>query len=132
MNIEITCIRSTEAGLKQKIVVISHHAPSTKGTSSPSDEVSPWSSAFGTGLLQSKGRSCFDDVQFWIYGHTHHCTELTCGEVRLVSNQRGYVFPKMNHEESEVSMVFMSKMRKFWANGRQHHGIFNPEKIIDI
>ncbi|OJD15806.1 hypothetical protein AJ78_03986 [Emergomyces pasteurianus Ep9510] len=129
---EITAIRSTEAGLKQKIVVISHHAPSTKGTSSPSNEGNPWSSAFGTDLLLSEENSCFNDVQWWIYGHTHHSAQSVSGEVRLISNQRGYVFPQPDHDEPGSSAGFMSQLRKFWANDKSLQVLFDPEKIIDV
>lgn len=130
---EITRIRSTEDGLKRKIVVISHHAPSTKGTSSPSNEGNPWSSAFGTDLLQGKESSCLDDVQWWIYGHTHYCTELTYGKVKVFSNQRGYVFPRNDHGKSGEPERLLSKVQRVLVDGRQHQGsVFDPEKIIDV
>ncbi|KAK2762723.1 hypothetical protein FQN54_000897 [Arachnomyces sp. PD_36] len=129
---EIASIRSTEAGVKRKIVIVSHYAPSTKGTSSPSNENNPWSSAFGTDLLQSEGNSCLDDVQWWIFGHTHYSTESTRGQVRLVSNQRGYVFPKTDQGKSANSGGLVSKIRKFQADNRKQQGTFDSEKVIEI
>ncbi|KAK2797612.1 hypothetical protein FQN50_009125 [Emmonsiellopsis sp. PD_5] len=129
---EITSIRRTESGLKRKIVVISHHAPSTKGTSKSSDEGNPWSSAFGTDLLGRKERSCLDDVQWWIFGHTHHSTESSRGQVKLVSNQRGYVLPNKDKDGSEISGSFVSKVLKLWGYSSQKQDTFNAQKIIEV
>ncbi|PGH15069.1 hypothetical protein AJ80_05694 [Polytolypa hystricis UAMH7299] len=129
---EISSIRQIDAGLKRKIVVISHHAPSTKGTSKPSDEGNPWSSAFATDLIGNKEKSCLDDVQWWVFGHTHYSTESVCGQVKLVSNQRGYVLPNKNKDGTEVSGKFPSRIRKIWDNGRRDQSTFHPEKVIEV
>ena len=130
---EISVSRQQDTGrVKRKILVISHHAPSTKGTSKPSDEANPWSSAFATDLIGNKEKTCFDDVQWWIFGHTHYCTELICGQVKLVSNQRGYVLPsKTKDGGAEVSGKSPSRILKFWNSG-QHSGAFLPDKVIEV
>ncbi|KAM5486563.1 hypothetical protein MaudMau93_004905 [Microsporum audouinii] len=127
---EINSIRSTESGLKRKIVVITHHAPSTKGTSRPSDESNPWSSAFGTDLLDDTQKSCFDHVHFWIYGHTHHSSESIRGRVRLVSNQRGNVLPGQNNQRPESSGGIISKILKLGRHSK--HNTFDAEKVIEV
>ncbi|OAX83272.1 hypothetical protein ACJ72_02365 [Emergomyces africanus] len=129
---EITAIRRTESSLKRKIVVISHHAPSTKNTSKSSDEGSPWSSAFGTDLIGRKERSCLDDVQWWIFGHTHHSTESIRGQVKLVSDQRGYVLPNKDKNESKIPGRLASTVLKFLDYSRQQRDSFNAEKIIEV
>ncbi|KAF3480595.1 uncharacterized protein GIQ15_05942 [Arthroderma uncinatum] len=127
---EISSIRSTELGLRQKIVVISHHAPSTKGTSKPSNEGSLCSSAFGTDLIGGTQRSFLDDVQYWIHGHTHHSSESVRGSVKLVSNQRGYVIPK--NQGTEVSGSLASKLLNLGGRGSQEQTPFDPDKIIEV
>jgi hypothetical protein len=32
-------------------------------------------------------------VKIWIFGHTHFTTEFKDRDIRVVSNQRGYVLP---------------------------------------
>ncbi|KAK2746022.1 hypothetical protein FQN55_005844 [Onygenales sp. PD_40] len=120
-----------ESGLKWKIIVISHHAPSTKGTKS-SDEGNPWSSAFGTDLLGQKERSHLYDVQLWIFGHTHHSAELLRGQVKLVSNQRGYVVPNGGKNGPEISGSLPSKVLKLWGYTRRKQGAFDVQKIIEV
>ncbi|KAK2814097.1 hypothetical protein FQN50_000501 [Emmonsiellopsis sp. PD_5] len=131
---EITSIRKTEAGLKRKIVVISHHAPATKGTSKSQYEGNPWSSAFSTDLLGTVEKSCLDHVQWWIFGHTHYSTELIRGRVRLVSNQRGYVFPKKdNKNEPETSGISPSKFLRLWGYRKQkQEDKFDVRKVIEV
>lgn len=127
---EIACIRQTESGLKRKIVVISHHAPAVKGTSKPIYEGSPWSSAFATDLIGTEERSCLDEVQWWIFGHTHYSTDRVCGRVRLVSNQRGYVFP---NEKKNAPRKSLFNGLNFWANSKQEEGaLFKPDMVIEV
>ncbi|PGH28660.1 hypothetical protein GX50_08598 [[Emmonsia] crescens] len=130
---EITSIRETESTAKRKIVVISHHAPSTKGTSEPSEEGSPLSSAFGTDLLDGEERTCLSDVQWWIFGHTHYSTDLLYGKVKLVSNQRGYLFPNMGMNGSGTAEKhFVSKLLKFRIQRGQKQATFDPERVIEV
>ncbi|KAL4992668.1 Metallo-dependent phosphatase-like protein [Aspergillus falconensis] len=77
---------------KQILLVVTHHAPSTKGTSSPQYAKSPWSSAFGTDVLPRISKSV--GIKAWVFGHTHYTTEFKHGQVRVVSNQRGYVLSR--------------------------------------
>ncbi|OJD22127.1 hypothetical protein ACJ73_06531 [Blastomyces percursus] len=106
---EVTSIRQTESSLKRKIVVISHHTPSVQGTSKPSDEGSPYSSAFAPNLLDGETRSCFEAVQCWTFGHTHYSTDILRGQVRLLSNQRGYVFSNTGNDGSKHQTVLCQK-----------------------
>lgn len=90
---EIREIRQQVDRPKRSILVITHHAPTIQGTSKPSDLRNPWSCAFSTDLL---GDEALSDVQWWVFGHTHFTSEFKRGQVRLVSNQRGYVFNGVN------------------------------------
>ncbi|GKZ33892.1 hypothetical protein AbraIFM66950_003979 [Aspergillus brasiliensis] len=74
---------------RRAIVVVTHHAPSLQGTSSPEHAHSPWSAAFGTDILSVVP----DEVKVWVFGHTHYTTDFREKGVRVVSNQRGYVLP---------------------------------------
>ncbi|KAI1934490.1 hypothetical protein LOZ66_005958 [Ophidiomyces ophidiicola] len=129
---EILSIRNGEAGSKRKIVVVTHHAPLAKGTSRPSDEKNPWSSAFGTELLGTKDKSPLDDVQYWVFGHTHYSSELTCGQVKLVSNQRGYVFPKKEVQKAEEPKTSVSEMLSIWNSSAKSARTFDADKVIGI
>jgi Calcineurin-like phosphoesterase len=95
-------------GQKCKIIVVMHYAPIRKGSSRTEHEENPWTDAFATELLDPPGdppregmgtardgdsENVLLAVDAWIFGHTHHTTSLRRGNVRVVSNQRGYVFP---------------------------------------
>ncbi|KAG5979698.1 hypothetical protein E4U55_004855 [Claviceps digitariae] len=77
---------------RRLLLIATHHAPCKKGTSRPSDDNSPWSPAFATDLLDQRG---WEGVKVWAFGHTHYSTDFKAGRsnVRVVANQRGYVFP---------------------------------------
>ncbi|KAE8365176.1 hypothetical protein BDV27DRAFT_171826 [Aspergillus caelatus] len=72
------------------LVVVTHHAPSRRKTSSPQHAQNAWSSAFGTDILSN---GLLDRVRTWVFGDTHYTTDFREGGVRVVSNQRGYVLP---------------------------------------
>lgn len=130
---EITSVNeTTDASSKRKIVVISHHAPTTMGSSKPSHSNNPWSSAFATELIWTEKRTCLDDVQWWVFGHTHHTTEFVRGRVRLISNQRGYVFPNDNAKEPDTLKKSMSRVLRLTPSGKRTGETFDPERFIEI
>lgn len=74
---------------KRRVLVVTHHAPLTKGTA-PRQESQPWAPAFATDILKSRGP--WSRASVWAFGHTHYSTSLAAGSTRVVANQRGYVF----------------------------------------
>ena len=69
-----------------KLVVVTHHAPSLRGTSHPKHAGGPLNCAFATDLDHLVGR---EGVAAWIFGHTYF--SCVCrADGKLVSNQRGY------------------------------------------
>jgi predicted phosphodiesterase len=74
---------------KQSLLVVTHHAPSIRKTSSPQHVHSPWNSAFGTDILSQ----ITNGVKVWVFGRTHYTTDFKEGGIRVVSNQQGYVLP---------------------------------------
>lgn len=105
---------------KRKLIVVTHHAPICHGTSRPKDSENPWSSAFATNLLPEP---VFSNVQWWIFGHTHFTTKFRKGQIRLISNQRGYVIP--GHE----SPVRKTPLRE---SLRQRDDQFDARKVIQV
>ncbi|KAI2627630.1 putative calcineurin-like phosphoesterase [Hypoxylon sp. NC1633] len=87
---EVARIASQEGKPPRRLLIATHHAPCVKGTSSPEHANNPWAPAFSTDLLSHGGWDC---VKTWAFGHTHYSTRLTRHGVKLVANQRGYVFP---------------------------------------
>ncbi|KGO68290.1 hypothetical protein PITC_066570 [Penicillium italicum] len=77
---------------KRSILVATHHAPAMHRTSSPQHAQNAWSSAFATDLLSQP----WNNVNTWVFGHTHYSTEFKERGIRVVSNQRGYVLPWAN------------------------------------
>ncbi|KAJ2974966.1 hypothetical protein NQ176_g5781 [Zarea fungicola] len=101
---EATWLRDQVAGLAQSkdldsrsLLVATHHAPCIEGSSRPEHAESPWSSAFATEMLASGG---WDPVKTWVFGHTHHSTDMVRNGIRVVANQRGYVVPSTGSGKS--------------------------------
>ena len=76
---------------KRRVLVVTHHAPVVQGTSKPEHLSNPWAPAFATDLLTQK--KDWEGVSSWVFGHTHFTTDFLKNGVRVVANQRGYVFP---------------------------------------
>lgn len=80
---------TTLADSNRTVLIATHHAPVTKGSSRPEHEDKPWKTAFGTDILTNPHK--FKDVACWVFGHTHFTTAFERAGVRVVANQRGYV-----------------------------------------
>ncbi|KAJ5342830.1 hypothetical protein N7541_011954 [Penicillium brevicompactum] len=93
---EIESIRDSNKTQKAKrsILVVTHHAPSLKETSSPQNTKNPWTSAFATDVLSRIPNS--SGIKAWVFGHTHYTTDFKLGGIRVIANQRGYVLPGSN------------------------------------
>ncbi|KFX94456.1 hypothetical protein V490_04356 [Pseudogymnoascus sp. VKM F-3557] len=128
---EIIDIRGDKSTMDHQIVVVTHHAPTVQGSSSPLHAGNPWGSAFATDLLGNKDKPALSDVQWWIFGHTHFCTEFSKANVRLISNQRGYVWPK-DAEKQEPTSFFQSILGKTRLISRNNHSAFDVNKVIRI
>lgn len=106
------------------ILVVTHHAPSLAGTSAPEHANNPWTPAFATDLLP---RLNTNKVQTWVFGHTHHTTELfSDGGVRLVANQRGYVFPGSKPKNAQDASKWP------WTRKQDKSTKFDPERVVNL
>lgn len=75
-------------------VVLTHHAPTFRGTSHPRFGIgeSPIAPAFASDMhpvMRRFGRT----IRIWAHGHTHFNNDRVLDGVRIVSNQRGYPKP---------------------------------------
>ena len=68
------------------IIVVTHHAPLTKGTSSPAFLGNPVNCGFSSDC----SRMISDKITAWVYGHTHYCADFYYEGVRILANPRGY------------------------------------------
>jgi predicted phosphodiesterase len=84
---------------KRSVLVVTHHAPSTQATSNPRHANSPWGCAFGTDIVSQI--PTLSGVKTWVFGHTHHTTDFRDRGIRVIANQRGYVFPWTDPKESK-------------------------------
>ena len=71
---------------EKDLVIVTHHAPYTQGTSHPNHDNSPLSSVFATDLSYLMSNP---PIKFWVYGHTHYSVNLYKNNVNIVANQRG-------------------------------------------
>ena len=87
----------------EKIVVVTHHLPSFAAIE---DRLkgSVLNTAYATELGNYIAGS---RITSWIYGHSHHRTDLMIGNTHLVSNPLGYVFcgENTNFDDSAVIEV---------------------------
>ena len=87
----------------EKIVVVTHHLP-TFASLDERHKGSELNTAYATEL----GNYIADSrITAWIYGHSHHRTDLMIGNTHLVSNPLGYVFygENTNFDDSAVIEV---------------------------
>jgi hypothetical protein len=78
-------VRESDA---EKIVVVTHHLPIFAAIEDR-HKGSPLNAAYATEL----GNYIADShISAWIYGHSHHRTDLMIGNTQLVSNPLGYMF----------------------------------------
>lgn len=68
----------------ERVVIVTHHAPSAKSLSGPPDLLSAAFASNLDELVQASG------ARLWIHGHTHHNVDYVIGDTRLLANQRGY------------------------------------------
>lgn len=123
---------------RRRILVITHHAPTVRGTCKPEHVGSPVSSAFSTELLSTKA---FADAQWWIFGHTHHSTEFKRGGVNLISSQRGCVFDGVPVEQQVNGVPLKPPVKSqsrlpllrlvLGMNGRTKRD-YDVEKVIEV
>ncbi|KAF7912711.1 uncharacterized protein EAF01_001732 [Botrytis porri] len=98
---------------EKKILVITHHAPTIVGTSSPKNSNNPWGSVFATELLGNSSTN-WVDVKVWVFGHTHFTTDMEKNGVRVLSNQRGYVIPgSQGKKDEEIEEMAFDPKRVF-------------------
>ncbi len=75
--------RECEKRRGEKLVIITHHAPSARSLTIM-DNLSP---CFASNLDSLIAES---DAAIWVHGHTHLSADYFVGNTRVISNQRGY------------------------------------------
>ncbi|PNS16344.1 hypothetical protein CAC42_6451 [Sphaceloma murrayae] len=120
---EVTWLREQSRAIsrtepKRRVLIVTHHAPRMQNTSAPQHTGSAWNCAFATDLLEEK----WDGVQTWVFGHTHYSTDFRYRGIRVLANQRGYVFGK--HQEVEEAQI----ARK----GEKSPHSFDAAKVIEM
>ena len=85
------CVRfireAVEKSTADKIVVVTHHAPSLQ-TVAPQHQNSILRSAFASDLEELIKNSRID---YWVYGHSHTNIDCQVGQTKIICNQLGYV-----------------------------------------
>lgn len=78
---------AVEKSTADKIVVVTHHAPSLQ-TVAPQHQNSILRSAFASDLEDLIKNSRID---YWVYGHSHTNIDCQVGQTKIICNQLGYV-----------------------------------------
>ena len=71
---------------RQKLVVVTHHAPSRESIP-PAFAGDPCNPAFASDMSRFIVES---EAQLWVHGHIHYCRDYTLGKTRVLANPRGY------------------------------------------
>lgn len=87
-NVKTTVGFDTSSSSSPEIVVISSFTPDLHHTLPPWQVHSPWCSALGTDLLNSKD---WNGVRYWVHGMTGRTGKAKRHGFKVVSNQRGRV-----------------------------------------
>ena len=74
----------------EKVVVISHHAPSIKSI----NRVDAYSSCYASNYNNLMGYN--NQIKLWVHGHVHDSFDYMVGDCRVVTNPRGYVGHSLN------------------------------------
>ena len=90
---------------KKELIIITHHAPYTQGTSHPDHDNSPLSSVFATNLSNLMSNP---PIKIWVYGHTHYSANFYKNGVNIVSNQRGT--SEENYKRTRFDPTFTFEM----------------------
>ena len=78
---------AVEKSTADKIVVVTHHAPSLQ-TVAPQHQNSILRSAFASDLADLIKNS---RINYWVYGHSHTNIDCQIGQTKIICNQLGYV-----------------------------------------
>ncbi|KAE8378446.1 calcineurin-like phosphoesterase [Aspergillus bertholletiae] len=90
---------------QRSVLVITHHAPSTRKMSSPQQHAE--SALFGTDTLPE---GLDGVVKTWVFGHTHYTTDFREQGVRIISNQRGYMLHRSDKTDGEGGKFDIEKV----------------------
>ena len=82
----VSWLKNTLSSLSEKIVVVTHHAPSKKSVPSQHQE-DILSAAYASNLDDFVSES---GAKLWIHGHIHNNLDYKIGSTRIICNPRGY------------------------------------------
>jgi len=79
--------------LKRNVVVVSHHAPSTKSIAECYDSGFHMNGGYASSLEEQMLDTCPD---VWFHGHTHSSFDYFIGDTNVICNPRGYTPDALN------------------------------------
>ena len=89
---------SNKSDLYDKIVILSHHAPTLQKSSIYDD---PLKKAYATNLEWLMK----NEIVLWVFGHTHYKTDFYINNTRIVSNPFGYRDEQTGYEPNTTIKV---------------------------
>lgn len=132
---DLTWLRGEISSIAQgaphrSIVIATHHAPSHRGMSNPDHANNAWSSAFATELVDGELMTWegIQQVQCWVFGHTHWCSDALRHGIHFVSNQRGYVLGDKAASTDGKPWLKLPKFKRKSLSGR----CFDVQKCIRV
>ena len=83
-----TLLEIAQEGKRQRVVIVSHYAPTYENTCHPGNQRNEVSQCFCSATLQAFcGWTGADQVSYWIFGHTHWNAHFKYRNIKVVSNQ---------------------------------------------
>ncbi|KAL2000404.1 hypothetical protein VTN02DRAFT_3169 [Thermoascus thermophilus] len=137
-EVDVRWLKAQLATLKRqspdrKVLVVTHHAPTSCGTSDPAHAESPLRTAFCTELLRGEAGSWpgIESAKVWVFGHTHWCTEFQMGGITVVANQRGRVLAPPGADDGKERN--QQPVQRCWQDSyEEQRRAFDVEKCIEI
>lgn len=96
IQLEVECAKE----LNQKVIVLTHHAPTFNGTLNPKYARSDLDYAYASDL----DYLICSPIVAWFYGHTHFATNFEMNGVRIANNPKGY--PSESNIEFNPEIAF--------------------------
>jgi predicted phosphodiesterase len=86
---------------KEKVLILTHHAPLTRNTSSEKYEGRIGNTGFATNL----DYLFFNNINTWIFGHTHYTCNFKYKNTNIISNPKGYSSDKCSYKKDYVIFI---------------------------
>lgn len=91
--------------LNNKVVVVTHHAPSFESVHEKYRNPKDWAYNFGFASYHEEVILDFPEIKVWVHGHMHDPFDYYLGDTRVICNPRGYAGYERRAHEAGVKYI---------------------------